>query len=75
MKFAVEHKSWLRAYWHDHESQKTNFTRNGVVIGQCWDGPVIDLAKDALGRDNRLFSKKEWKAASKKILGEDPLNL
>mgnify|MGYP001250861437 CR=1 FL=1 len=46
MKFAVEHKSWLRAYWHDHESQKTNFTRNGVVIGQCWDGPVIDLAKD-----------------------------
>lgn len=46
MKFAVAHKSWLRAYWHDHESQKTNFTRNGVVIGQCWDGPVIALAKD-----------------------------
>ena len=45
MRFAVEHKSWLRAFWHDHESQKTNFTRNGVVIGQTWDGPAIELAK------------------------------
>lgn len=45
MKFAIEHKPWLRAFWHDHESQKTNFTRNGVVIGQTWDGPAIELAK------------------------------
>lgn len=45
MKFALQHKPWLRAFWHDHESQKTNFTRNGVVIGQTWDGPAIELAK------------------------------
>ena len=45
MRFAVAHKHWLRAYWHDHESQKTNFTRNGVIIGQTWDGPALELAK------------------------------
>ena len=45
MTFAVEHKPWLRAFWHDHESQKTNFTRNGVIMGQTWDGPAIELAK------------------------------
>ena len=44
------------------------FNRTGQVL-------LTDLAKDALDRDNRLFSKEEWKAASKKILGEDPLNL
>ncbi|UTW52343.1 extracellular solute-binding protein [bacterium SCSIO 12827] len=45
LKFAIAHKPWLRALWHDHESQKTNFTRNGVVIGQTWDGPAIELTK------------------------------
>ncbi|MEQ9172803.1 MAG: extracellular solute-binding protein [Rhodospirillales bacterium] len=45
LKFAIKHKPWLRAFWHDHESQKTNFTRNGVMIGQTWDGPAIELAK------------------------------
>ncbi|MEQ9361661.1 MAG: extracellular solute-binding protein, partial [Rhodospirillales bacterium] len=43
LKFAIKHKPWLRAFWHDHESQKTNFSRNGVMFGQTWDGPAIEL--------------------------------
>ncbi len=44
-KFAVEHKPWIKVFWNDHNTQKANFMRNGCVIGQTWDGPVIELMK------------------------------
>ncbi|MEM7169468.1 MAG: extracellular solute-binding protein [Pseudomonadota bacterium] len=44
--FAVEHKPWVKSFWNDHVTQKTNFMQNGVVIGQTWDGPAIELMKE-----------------------------
>lgn len=44
-KFAVEHKPWIKAFWNDHNTQKSNFMQNGCVIGQTWDGPAIELSK------------------------------
>ena len=43
--FAVEHKPWVKAFWNDHNTQKSNFMQNGVVMGQTWDGPAIELMK------------------------------
>ena len=45
-KFAVEHKPWIKAFWNDHNTQKSNFMQNGCVIGQNWDGPAIELMKE-----------------------------
>jgi spermidine/putrescine transport system substrate-binding protein len=43
--FAIEHKPWIKSYWNDHDTQKSNFLQNGCVIGQNWDGPSIELMK------------------------------
>lgn len=45
-KFAVEHKPWIKQFWNDHDTQKTGFMQNGVILGQTWDGPAIELFKD-----------------------------
>ena len=44
--FAIAHKSWIKSFWNDHETQKFNFMQNGCVIGQTWDGPAIELEKE-----------------------------
>ncbi len=44
--FAIEHKSWIKSFWNDHDSQKSNFLENGCIIGQNWDGPSIELMKE-----------------------------
>ena len=45
-KFAVEHKPWIKNFWNDHNTQKSNFMQNGCVIGQTWDGPAMELKKE-----------------------------
>jgi|TARA_B110000305_G_C19423387_1_gene632168 spermidine/putrescine transport system substrate-binding protein len=45
-KFAVEHKPWIKQFWNDHDTQKTGFMQNGIILGQTWDGPAIELFKD-----------------------------
>ena len=45
-KFAVEHKPWIKQFWNDHNTQKAGYMQNGVVIGQTWDGPAIELKKE-----------------------------
>jgi spermidine/putrescine transport system substrate-binding protein len=45
-KFAVEHKPWIKQFWNDHNTQKSGFMQDGVVIGQTWDGPAIELKKE-----------------------------
>ncbi len=45
-KFAVEHKPWIKQFWNDHNTQKSGFMQNGVVIGQTWDGPAMELKKE-----------------------------
>jgi len=44
--FAIEHKPWIKSFWNNHNTQKSNFTQNGCVIGQTWDGPAIELMKE-----------------------------
>lgn len=41
--FAIEHKSWFRSFWNDASSLRDAFQRNGALIGQTWDGPMIEL--------------------------------
>ena len=45
-KIAIEHKSWVKLLWDDAETQVNGFLRNGVVLGQTWDGPANRLQKD-----------------------------
>ncbi len=56
-EFAVAHKPWIKAFWNDHNTQKTNFMQNGCVIGQNWDGPSIELMKD--GKPVQYLAPKE----------------
>jgi len=56
-RFAVEHKPWIKAFWNDHNTQKSNFMQNGCVIGQTWDGPAIELMKD--GKPVQYMAPKE----------------
>ncbi|MBC8242373.1 MAG: extracellular solute-binding protein, partial [Alphaproteobacteria bacterium] len=44
--FAIEHKDWVRLFWNDSNAQKEGFLRNGVVLGQTWDGPIIELKNE-----------------------------
>jgi len=44
--FAIEHKRWVRLFWNDAITQKAGFRRNGVVLGQTWDGPVIEMKNE-----------------------------
>ncbi|MEM7222490.1 MAG: extracellular solute-binding protein [Pseudomonadota bacterium] len=45
-KFAVEHKPWVKQFWNDHDTQKSGLMQNGVILGQTWDGPPIELKKE-----------------------------
>lgn len=45
-KFAVEHKPWVKQFWNDHDTQKAGLMQNGVILGQTWDGPPIELKKE-----------------------------
>jgi len=56
-KFAVEHKAWVKQFWNDHDTQKTGFMQNGVVMGQTWDGPAIELMKE--GKPVQYMAPKE----------------
>lgn len=44
--FAIEHKNWVRLFWNDAGTQKAGFRRNGIVLGQTWDGPVIEMKNE-----------------------------
>ncbi len=43
LKFMLDHVRWPKVLWNDAETQESGFTRNGIVLGQTWDGPPIRL--------------------------------
>lgn len=45
LKFAIEHKSWIKQFWDSADNTKSGLMENGVVIGQTWDGPPLSLKK------------------------------
>ncbi|MDH5355598.1 MAG: extracellular solute-binding protein [Gammaproteobacteria bacterium] len=42
-KFCITHKSHIKLFWNDTESQKNGFLNGGVIVGQTWDGPVLAM--------------------------------
>ncbi len=55
--FAIERRAWLRHFWHDSASQVAGFLRNGVLIGQTWDGPMLRLVRQ--GREIAFQAPRE----------------
>ncbi len=46
VKFAIEHKPWIKQFWDSADNTKSGLMENGVIIGQTWDGPALSLKKD-----------------------------
>jgi spermidine/putrescine transport system substrate-binding protein len=46
IKFAVDHKPWIKQFWDSADNTKSGLMENGVIIGQTWDGPPLSLKKD-----------------------------
>ena len=43
LEFAVAHRTFIKQFWDSPNSIKAGFADDGCIIGQTWDGPVIDL--------------------------------
>ena len=41
--FCIKHKSQVKLFWNDADTQKNGLMNQGVVVGQTWDGPPITL--------------------------------
>jgi spermidine/putrescine transport system substrate-binding protein len=46
LKFAIEHKSWVKQFWDSADNTKSGLMENDVWIGQTWDGPPLSLKKE-----------------------------
>jgi spermidine/putrescine transport system substrate-binding protein len=46
IKFAIEHKPWIKQFWDSADNTKSGLMENGVIIGQTWDGPALSLKKE-----------------------------
>ena len=42
-KFCIEHKSNIKLFWNDADTQKNGLLAEGVIVGQTWDGPPLAL--------------------------------
>jgi spermidine/putrescine transport system substrate-binding protein len=45
LKFAIEHKSWVKQFWDSADNTMSGLMENDVWIGQTWDGPPLTLKK------------------------------
>lgn len=43
VKFAVEHRPWVKQFWDTPDAIRAGFDDDGCAIGQVLDGPVNDL--------------------------------
>jgi spermidine/putrescine transport system substrate-binding protein len=46
LKFAIEHKAWVKQFWDSADNTKSGLMENDVWIGQTWDGPPLSLKKE-----------------------------
>ncbi|WP_119301735.1 extracellular solute-binding protein [Dongia deserti] len=46
LKFAIEHKSWVKQFWDSADNTKSGLMENDVWLGQTWDGPPLSLKKE-----------------------------
>ena len=42
-KAILAKKSNLNKFWKGADPQKQGFTSDGVIVGQCWDGPITSM--------------------------------
>jgi spermidine/putrescine transport system substrate-binding protein len=57
LKFALDHKPNIRAFWKDTPTIQNNFLHNNALVGMCWDGPSFGLWKETDGRIKYLAPK------------------
>ncbi|WP_374385268.1 extracellular solute-binding protein [Dongia sp.] len=57
LKFAIEHKAWVKQFWDSADNTKSGLMENDVWIGQTWDGPPLTLKKE--GKPVNYTSPKE----------------
>ncbi len=43
--YAIRHKDWIKLFWNDSSSQQSGLRKNGVVIGQTLDSPILAMKK------------------------------
>ena len=41
--FCIANKNQIKLFWNDADSQKNGFLSDGVLVGQTWDGPPLEL--------------------------------
>ncbi len=41
--YCISKKSNLNKFWKGADPQKQGFTSDGVIVGQCWDGPITSM--------------------------------
>ena len=46
LKFAIEHKPWVKQFWDSADNTKSGLMENDVWLGQTWDGPPLSLKKE-----------------------------
>jgi spermidine/putrescine transport system substrate-binding protein len=48
LKFAVDHRFWIRQFWGGADETAIGFAENDCTIGKTWDGPALSLKKSGL---------------------------
>jgi len=56
-RFAIEHREWVKLFWRDAVGQRSGFLKNGIRIGQTWNGPTMALKNE--GYDVTFMSPRE----------------
>lgn len=46
MKFATEHRAWIKVFWDDAAEQRSGFLQNNVTLGQTLDGQPFEMRKE-----------------------------
>ena len=46
LKFLLKHKKNVKTFWNNFQDHLTAFEEKGCLIGQTWDGPMLNLKKE-----------------------------
>ncbi|MBW2583234.1 MAG: extracellular solute-binding protein [Deltaproteobacteria bacterium] len=46
LKFLLKHKKNVKMFWNNFQDHLTAFEERGCLIGQTWDGPMLNLKKE-----------------------------
>ena len=46
LKFLIKHKKNVKAFWNSFQDHLSAFQEKGCLVGQTWDGPMLNLKKE-----------------------------